>query len=61
MRKVKGVLFTGESGENYFFEIYPKGTTFKNIGAVYIFIKKILNSSGKPSYEPLYILVKVLS
>jgi hypothetical protein len=55
MRKVKGVLFTGESGEDYFFEIYPKGTTFKNIGAVYIFIKKILNSSGKPSYEPLYI------
>ena len=55
MRKVKGVLFTGESGEDYFFEIYPKGTTFPNVSAVYIFVKQISNSSGKYSYKLLYI------
>lgn len=55
MHKVEGVLFTGESGEDYFFEIYPKDSTFPNISAVYIFVKRISNSSGKYSYKPLYI------
>lgn len=55
------VIFAGESGDDYFFEIHPKGTIFKNISAVYIFVKQILNSSGKYSYKLLYILVKVLN
>lgn len=48
MAKITDVTFTGASGDKYVFGAYPLGTTFKDVGGVYIF------TSGN-RYTPIYI------
>ena len=45
------VTWTGGSGKKYDFQIYPIGTTFKSLGACYIFAK----STAPNSWQAIYI------
>ena len=40
MAKIADVTFTGQSGREYKFEVYPRETTFKDVGGVYVFSKR---------------------
>ena len=40
MAKIADVTFTGQSGREYKFEVYPCETTFKDVGGVYVFSKR---------------------
>ena len=45
------VTFTGKSGNRYEFNVYPRETSFKDVGGVYVFSS--VNSQGY--HTPLYI------
>jgi len=45
------VTWTGKSGKDYVFELYPLGTEFKPVSGVYVFCKPI----GKTRMEALYV------
>jgi len=55
MAKIGVATFTGQSGTKYDFNIYPMGTTFKEIGAVYAVTKRYKNSKGGYSHDIIYI------
>ena len=40
MAKIADVTFTGQSGREYKFGVYPRETTFKDVGGVYVFSKR---------------------
>lgn len=40
MAKLATVTFTGQSGTEYRFNVYPRDTTFKDVGGVYIFSER---------------------
>lgn len=44
------VTWTGKSGRTYDFTLYPIGTTFKAVAAVYIFTKETSNRRWAPIY-----------
>lgn len=50
MGKVDTVTAKGASGTSYSFDVYPWGTTFKAVGAVYLVLKK-----NQSNYAILYI------
>lgn len=50
MSKVESVKVRGASGKTYTFDVYPWGTTFKAVGAVYLVLKK-----NQSNYSILYI------
>lgn len=50
MGKISDATFNG-----YDFEVYPSGTIFKSVGAVYIFTKRVVDSKGKGTHTLLYI------
>ena len=54
MAKLTDVTFVGTSGTKYRFEAYAFGTTFKALGAVYIFTVRTVKD-GKGSHDPIYI------
>ena len=54
MAKIADASFKGETG-TYQFQVYPTDTTFKAVGAVYIFTKRTVDSAGKGSHTLLYI------
>ena len=54
MAKIGDADFVGVSGKKYAFGVYSSDTTFKDIGAVYIFSKRT-ESQGKGSHSFLYI------
>jgi len=54
MPKIANATFAGESGEEYKFVAYSIDTTFKNVGAVYIFTKRT-KKDGNWSHKFLYI------
>lgn len=54
MGKVADTTICGASGAKYEFEVYTLDTSFKNIGAVYIFTKGIVNDV-KRNRDFLYI------
>ena len=46
MSKIEDFAFYGASGKQYIFQVYPIGTEFKDIGGVYIFTRREINSRG---------------
>ena len=46
MPKLGTVTFTGASGTEYDFNVYPLETEFKKMGAVYFFTKRTKKSDG---------------
>ena len=50
MAKVGTVTAKGASGTSYTFDVYPWGTTFNSVGAVYLVLKK-----NQPNYTILYV------
>ena len=50
MGKVTTISVTGASGRTYAFDVYPWGTKFKQLGAVYLVLKK-----NQTDYSILYI------
>ncbi|MFY9227526.1 MAG: hypothetical protein WAQ98_32945 [Blastocatellia bacterium] len=54
MAKIADITFKGKSG-SYSFEVYPKNTSFNDVGAVYIFTKRKVSSDKKATHTLLYI------
>lgn len=54
MAKIADATFNGKSGR-YGFEVFPIDAAFNSVGAVYIFTKRVVDSSGKGTHELLYI------
>lgn len=54
MPKIADATFNGKSG-SYQFEVYPIDTTFKAVGAVYIFTNRTVDKTGKGSHSFIYI------
>ncbi|MBU2552478.1 MAG: hypothetical protein KKB20_28965 [Proteobacteria bacterium] len=55
MAKITTATFKGASGSSYSFDVYSSDTSFKNVGAVYAFTKRTVDSKGKGTHEILYI------
>ena len=55
MAKIEDFAFYGASGKQYIFQVYPIGTEFKDIGGVYIFTRREINSRGDVTHNLLYI------
>jgi len=56
MAKLSTVTFTGESGTEYAFNVYPWGTSFKeDYGAVYFITKRTEKSEGGYSHIRIYV------
>ena len=55
MSKIEDFAFYGDSGYQYIFQVYPIGTGFKDIGGVYIFTKREVNTLGRVTHNLLYI------
>lgn len=51
MAKVETVTAAGASGSNYSFDVYPWGTAFRPLGAVYLVLRR--NANGR--YDILYV------
>ena len=51
MAKIADVTFTGQSGREYQFGVYPRDTAFKDVGGVYVFSKGF----------PMRVLASILS
>lgn len=47
--------FVGDSGKGYNFTAYTTNTSFKDVGAVYIFTKRRLDADGTYKYRFLYV------
>lgn len=54
MVKIANSEFVGGSGTKYAFAVYSLDTTFKDVGAVYVF-SKLTESQGEKSLSFLYI------
>ncbi len=54
MAKIADATFKGKT-RSYNFEVYSLDTTFNTVGAVYIFTKRTVDSSGKDTYTSIYI------
>ncbi len=55
MSKIENVTFIGDSGSEYTFASYPKGTVFNDVGGVYVFTKQYRDRQSVIRYAPLYI------
>lgn len=55
MSKIEDFAFYGASGHQYTFQVYPIGTEFKDIGGVYIFTRREINTRGDVMHNLLYI------
>jgi hypothetical protein len=54
MAKLADAAFSGSTGK-YDFEVYPLGTDFKNVGAVYIISRRTVDPQGKGTHTFIYI------
>lgn len=54
MAKIASAEWKGKSGRSYSFEVYPIGTAFKALGAVYAFTKRIV-TNGVGNHDFIYI------
>jgi len=54
MAKLADTTFSGSTGQ-YDFEVYPLGTDFKNVGAVYIISRRTVDVQGKGTHTFIYI------
>ncbi len=50
MGQISNAIFSG-----YDFKVYPADATFNDVGAVYIFTKRIVDSNNKGAHTLLYI------
>lgn len=55
MSKLADVTFIGASGTNYEFEVYPWGTNFNAVGAVYFVTERSRNSDGGYNHSRIYV------
>jgi hypothetical protein len=55
MPKIEDFAFYGASGNQYIFQDYPIGTEFKDIGGVYIFTRREMDTRGEVTHSLLYI------
>lgn len=55
MSKIEDFAFYGASGHQYIFQVYPIETEFKDIGGVYIFTRREINTRGGATHNLLYI------
>ncbi len=55
MAKLGDLTVAGESGQDYKFEVYPQGTSFKEVGAVYLVTKRTHKPDGTGAHEFLYV------
>lgn len=54
MSKIADATFEGSNG-SYCFGVYPVDTSFKAVGAVYIFTQRTEDAAGKGTHSFLYI------
>lgn len=55
MAKLGTVTFTGQSGTDYSFNVYPIATNFKAIGAVYFITRRTVKTDGTGSHTRIYV------
>jgi hypothetical protein len=55
MAKIADLRIKGKSGREYSFEVYPAGTGFNQVGAVYVVTKRTRKSDGSATHEFLYV------
>ena len=55
MAKIATAVFSGLSGIKYSFNVYPIGTDFKAVGAVYYFTKRTINSQNLGEHDIIYV------
>ncbi len=55
MAKIGTLTLTGASDIKYAFNVYPYGTEFKAIGAVYYISKRTEKADGTGSHDKIYI------
>ena len=55
MAKIEDFAFYGATGNRYIFQVYPIGTEFKDIGGVYIFTRREINTRDGVLHNLLYI------
>jgi len=55
MAKLGTMTLTGKSGKQYSFEVYPWGTTFSAVGAVYYISKRTPKVDGGADHAKIYI------
>jgi hypothetical protein len=53
--KIGTLILTGASGTDYKFNVYPYGTEFKEMGAVYYISKRTEKPDGSGSHSKIYI------
>ena len=52
--KITDVEFIGQSGIHYSFEVYPRGTQFNHVAAVYLVTKRTIQN-GRGVHEIIYV------
>ncbi|MFC1580641.1 hypothetical protein ACFL4N_06970 [Thermodesulfobacteriota bacterium] len=55
MTRSSDVVLSGLSGRTYRFGVFPLDAHFRNMGAVYVFSHRTLDSTGKETHAPVYI------
>ena len=55
MNRCTRVTFSGSSGADYQFEVYPVGSPFSDFGAVYMFTNRTEGEDGKGQHAAVYI------
>ena len=55
MTKLSSLTLKGVSGNEYTFSVYPYGTKFKALGAVYCISKRFKNQSGGFNHNVIYV------
>jgi len=54
MTKIADATFSGKTG-SYQFKVYSSDTSFNDVGAVYVFTQRTVDSKGNGSHNLLYI------
>lgn len=55
MARISDVALSGLSGRTYRFGVFPLDAHFRNMGAVYVFSHRTLDSTGNENHAPVYI------
>lgn len=55
MAAIATYIFTGDSGTMYKFNVYPKDTNFKALGAVYFITQRYEKTPGNFHHHPIYV------
>lgn len=55
MASLGQITINGQGGRQYTFDVYPWGTSFKSLGAVYYISKRIQRGDGSWGHTKIYI------